>query len=228
VPRAGIVEADDDAGVVDAGLAAHTVVTLVIVDKGDEAGDALQALVDQHVPCDDVSCVGTVGAQRGERSHAALVADVGLGQPRLSVGDAGGGRQVEELLEGQAVRGQVDEEVSGEGDDLAPDDDRSTGVMVAGGVDRDPLDLADDVRQRRRRLGLGDPPHQQQQEREWKKLRGCDDPFPYHHVKIRTGAVSPIHCASSLQEFTGRFVKRLRFHLRSRPGSPCRPGLRLW
>ena len=66
---------------------------------------------------------------------------VGLGQPRLPVGDAGGGRLLEELREGQAVGGQVEEEVAGEDDELSPDDDRSAGPVVGGVVESDPLDF---------------------------------------------------------------------------------------
>ena len=73
VAAGGIVEADDDAGVVHAGLTAQPEVAVVVVDEGDHTGDALLPLLDQHVPGDDVADVGPVGADGGEPSRRRSV-----------------------------------------------------------------------------------------------------------------------------------------------------------
>ena len=114
VAAGGVVQTDHGPGIGVIGDAVHPVVALVVVDVGDHADHRFGCLLDEKVADDHVAGVGAHSREGGYAAGAGGVALVGLGQAALAEGLAGRRRLVEDLLQGEPVGRQVDEQVLGQ------------------------------------------------------------------------------------------------------------------
>ena len=146
VAGVGIVQPHHDPTRRVAGDPVQPEIAVGVVDEGHHTAEGLDALLDEHVTGDDVAGRRAVGGDGGETPGAREIAAVELRQAGLAVGHAGVGSLGQELLEGQAVGGQVDEQVPWQDDRLAGEEDAPAGPHVGRVVDPDGLDLTRHVR----------------------------------------------------------------------------------
>ena len=140
----GVVHANHHArgGVVHHAVQAH--VAFGVVDVRNAARHQFVALGDENVAGNDIASGGLVGRNGGSATQARVVTGVALGETRFPSGDASGRRLVEQLLEGQPVGWEVQQQVAWQDEALARHRDDTARPMVGRVIQMDMLDLTDD------------------------------------------------------------------------------------